>query len=89
MGNETIGFLLITWLYCVMSVIQLIQHKKEMKNLFKELKTTTEQLLEKMKKELVLKKIMINAKETKENYFKTLEKIEKELFKDNNSSKDF
>lgn len=33
-----------------------------------------------------LMEIIINAKKTKENYFVTLEKIEKELFKSSNNS---
>ena len=38
-------------------------------------------LLKKIELEIKLKEIIIASKQNKENYFETLEKIEKELFK--------
>ena len=39
-----------------------------------------DEVLKHLKKEIKLKQIILKSKLTKENYFKTLEKLEKELF---------
>lgn len=56
------------------------QHKQYIK-LLEECNDFADKLLEKTKTELELKKIINISIATKENYFETLQKIEKELFK--------
>lgn len=81
MPKENIIMIVALWLYTIIIILQIIDNKKTVNKLYEEYNSILKQLLEKAKKELALKKIIINSKETKENYFVTLEKIEKELFK--------
>lgn len=81
MSIKIIALIIIMLLFYVVSIFDHIQKQKRIVDLLEDNNNTTKVLINELEKNLKLKKIMINAKDTKENYFKTLEKIEKELFK--------
>lgn len=72
--------ILIVLIMILVFIIIQEQHKQYIK-LLEECNDFADKLLEKTKTELELKKIINNSITTKENYFETLQKIEKELFK--------
>lgn len=71
----------LVWILVLYEIYTILKQSK--KRLEESLELLSE-LLEKTRKEFRLKEIIVESKLSRENYFITLEKIERELF-DNNS----
>ena len=79
---------LVIWYIDIFAILfwTIIDNLKRTNTIITEYENELKRELQLINEKSTLMEIIINAKKTKENYFVTLEKIEKELFKSSNNS---
>lgn len=79
---------LVIWYIAIFAILiwTIIDNLKRTNTIITEYENELKRELQLINEKSTLIEIIINAKKTKENYFVTLEKIEKELFKSSNNS---
>lgn len=71
---------LLIFLVLIIVIVLICEEHKSLLKAWSDSEKYAKDLVEKMNMEIKLKEIIIESKKNKENYFVTLEKIEKELF---------
>ena len=80
MSGQKILEIIVIMLPYLIFIIEWFRNQKTITELLEDCNRYAYGYAKKIDKEIALKEIIINSKKTKENYYETLEKIEKELF---------